>query len=55
VFLHAAKLEFAHPRSGAPVSVRAPLDSGLRAYLDDLARALEIAPGRVDVALHGYL
>ncbi len=55
VFLHAAKLEFTHPRSGALVSVRAPLDRGLRAYLEDLARAVEIDPGRVDVALRGYL
>ena len=36
VFLHAARLRFAHPRSGEPVDVRAPLDRGLRAYLAEL-------------------
>jgi 23S rRNA pseudouridine1911/1915/1917 synthase len=55
VFLHAAKLEFAHPRSGEPVSVRAPMDRGLRAYLGELAHAVELEPRRVDVALRGYL
>jgi hypothetical protein len=35
--------------------VRAPLDAGLRAYLAELAAALEIAPRQVDAALRGYL
>ena len=41
VFLHAARLQFAHPRTGVPVDVRAPLDRGLRAYLAELATAVE--------------
>jgi 23S rRNA pseudouridine1911/1915/1917 synthase len=55
VFLHAARLEFAHPGSGRPVAVRAPLDRGLRAYLAELAGAVEIEPRQVDAALRGYL
>jgi 23S rRNA pseudouridine1911/1915/1917 synthase len=55
VFLHAARLSFAHPRTGATVEVRAPLDSGLRAYLASLANALGFDPRKVDAALRGYL
>ena len=55
VFLHAARLAFAHPRTGAPVEVRAPLDRGLRAYLGELASAVEIEPRSIDAALRGYL
>src|SRR5947209_5150987 len=36
VFLHAARLSFAHPRTGATIEVRAPLDPGLREYLKEL-------------------
>jgi 23S rRNA pseudouridine1911/1915/1917 synthase len=55
VFLHAARLEFTHPGSGRPLAVRAPLERGLRAYLSELAAALELEPQRVDSALRGYL
>jgi 23S rRNA pseudouridine1911/1915/1917 synthase len=55
VFLHAAKLEFAHPHNGESISVKAPLDRGLRAYLADLADAVEMERSKVDVALRGYL
>ena len=55
VFLHAARLGFAHPRSGLPVEVRAPLDPELRAYLAALAAALEADPREVDAALRRYL
>ena len=55
VFLHAARLEFAHPRSGEAVAVRAPLDPDLRAYLAKLAVAIGVEPRQVDVALRGYL
>jgi 23S rRNA pseudouridine1911/1915/1917 synthase len=55
VFLHAARLSFAHPRHGRPVEVRAPLDRGLRDYLAELAAAVEIEPRQVDAALRGYL
>jgi 23S rRNA pseudouridine1911/1915/1917 synthase len=55
VFLHAARLSFAHPRTGATVEVRAPLDPGLREYLNELAQAADIEPRRVDAALRRYL
>ena len=55
VFLHAARLGFAHPRSGQPVDVRAPLAGELRAYLGDLAGALGLAAGVVDAPLRSYL
>lgn len=55
VFLHAARLGFAHPISGVPLDVRAPLAPELRAYLHELAGALRIDPHEVDAALRGYL
>ncbi len=55
VFLHAARLGFAHPRSGQRIEVRAPLDRALRDYLAQLAGAVELAVPKVDAALRGYL
>jgi len=55
LFLHAARIRFSQPRTGEPVEVRAPVAPELRAYLDDLARALGIARERVDVPLGPYL
>jgi 23S rRNA pseudouridine1911/1915/1917 synthase len=55
VFLHAACLKFAHPRTGASIEVRAPLDPRLREYLIELARACDVEPRRVDAALRRYL
>lgn len=55
VFLHAARLRFAHPRTGDTVEVRAPLDRALRQYLARLAEATETSPAKVDAALRGYL
>jgi len=54
-FLHAAKLSFAHPRTGARLEVRAPLPSELRSFLQQLAAAAGEEPGRIDAALVGYL
>ena len=55
VFLHAARLGFAHPRSGSPIEVRAPLAAELRAYLGKLAATVPVEPRLVDAALRGYL
>jgi 23S rRNA-/tRNA-specific pseudouridylate synthase len=55
VFLHAARLGFAHPRSGQPLELRAPLDPALRDYLAQLAGAVELPAPQVDAALRGYL
>jgi 23S rRNA pseudouridine1911/1915/1917 synthase len=35
-FLHAARLEFAHPLTGKPVELEAPLPAELDAFLDQL-------------------
>lgn len=55
VFLHAARLGFAHPRTGKPLEVSAPLDRSLREYLALLGEAVQIAQAQVDAALRGYL
>jgi len=55
VFLHAARLSFAHPRTGATVAVRAPLDPDLRNYLNELAQAVDVEARKVDAALKQYL
>lgn len=55
VFLHAACLKFAHPRTGANIEGRAPLDPGLREYLNQLAAAAGVEPRKVDAALRRYL
>ena len=54
-FLHAARLGFAHPRTGATIELRAPLAPELIDYLSELARAIDFEPSRVDAALRGYL
>ncbi len=55
VFLHAACLRFAHPRTGATIEVQAPLDPGLREYLNELAQAADVEARKVDAALRQYL
>lgn len=37
-FLHAAQLEFAHPRTGKPLLINAPLPQELQAFLEHLKR-----------------
>jgi len=54
-FLHAAKLGFAQPRTGAWIDLRAPLPPELRSYLEALSAAAGESPGRIDAALAGYL
>jgi 23S rRNA pseudouridine1911/1915/1917 synthase len=55
VFLHAARLAFVAPRNHRPVEIRAPLDAGLKSFLDQLAVAVKIPIRQVDAALRGYL
>lgn len=55
VFLHAARLSFAHPRTGATIEVRAPLDPGLHEYLKELAQLADSEARKVDAALRRYL
>jgi 23S rRNA pseudouridine1911/1915/1917 synthase len=54
-FLHAAKLGFAQPRTGAWIEVRAPLPAELREFLRRLCAAAGEPQGRIDAALAGYL
>jgi 23S rRNA pseudouridine1911/1915/1917 synthase len=54
-FLHAAKLGFAHPRTGAWLEVSAPLPSALHSFLQQLAAAAGEEQGHIDAALVGYL
>jgi 23S rRNA pseudouridine1911/1915/1917 synthase len=54
-FLHAAKLGFSHPRTGAWIELRAPLPVELRTFLTKLAAATGEDPRRIDAALAGYL
>lgn len=50
MFLHAASLEFSHPRSGETVRVTAALPQPLQAFLDAL-----VVPGQVVLAGHAGL
>jgi 23S rRNA pseudouridine1911/1915/1917 synthase len=50
-FLHAARLVFAHPRTGETLDVRAPLPEALRGYLRQLAAAAGEDSGRLDAQL----
>jgi 23S rRNA pseudouridine1911/1915/1917 synthase len=54
-FLHAAKIAFAHPRTGQIIRLTAPLPYELRAYLQKLSVAAGEPPERIDVALGGFL
>jgi|HubBroStandDraft_6_1064221.scaffolds.fasta_scaffold15956_4 23S rRNA pseudouridine1911/1915/1917 synthase len=54
-FLHAAHIRFAHPITGEPLDVRAPLAPALKTYIYDLGRALAAEPGPIDAALAPYL
>jgi 23S rRNA pseudouridine1911/1915/1917 synthase len=54
-FLHAAKLGFTQPRTGAWVELQAPLPQDLREFLRQLADAAGESPSRFDAALAPYL
>jgi 23S rRNA pseudouridine1911/1915/1917 synthase len=54
-FLHAAKLGFSQPRTGAWIDLQAPLPQDLREFLRNLADAAGEPPSRIDAALAPYL
>jgi 23S rRNA pseudouridine1911/1915/1917 synthase len=54
-FLHAARLAFAHPRTGRRIEVRAPLPPELVSYLQAIARATKADPTSIDAALREFL
>jgi 23S rRNA pseudouridine1911/1915/1917 synthase len=54
-FLHAAKLGFRQPRSGAWIELQAPLPQDLREFLGQLGDASGQSTARIDAALAPYL
>jgi len=54
-FLHAAKLGFTQPRTGAWIELRAPLPAELREFLQRLSASAGESPQRIDAALASYL
>jgi 23S rRNA pseudouridine1911/1915/1917 synthase len=54
-FLHAARIGFAHPRTGKPMEVHAPLPADLLAFLELLGRATQTDSRAIDAALRGFL
>ena len=54
-FLHAARIGFSHPSSGAWVEVRAPLPRDLRVYCEQIADSLGWRDAEIDAALAAYL
>jgi len=55
IFLHAARIAFAHPRSGRRVEAHAPLPVPLITYLKSLGEAMHLAPQSIDAALKEFL
>jgi len=54
-FLHAARIGFSHPRSGAWVEVRAPLPKELRVYFDEVGTSFGWRAAQIEAALAPYL
>jgi 23S rRNA pseudouridine1911/1915/1917 synthase len=54
-FLHAARLAFAHPRTGERIEIRAPLPAELADYLRLVGHATNTDPHSIDAALRGFL
>lgn len=54
-FLHAARVSFAHPRTGQRIEIRAPLPIELVSYLAALGRATKADPALIDAALREFL
>jgi 23S rRNA pseudouridine1911/1915/1917 synthase len=54
-FLHAARLGFAHPSSGAWVEVRAPLPQELRVYFEQVGALFGWRAAQIQAALAPYV
>jgi 23S rRNA pseudouridine1911/1915/1917 synthase len=54
-FLHAARIGFSHPTSGAWVEVRAPLPKDLRVYFDEAGASLGWRAAEIEAALAPYV
>ena len=55
LWLHAARVRLAHPRTGQPLEIRAPLPRALRDWLVALTPHFSIGPAEIDRVLAGYL
>jgi len=55
LWLHAARVRLAHPRTGQPLEIRAPLPRTLRDWLVALAPHFSIGAAEIDRVLAGYL
>jgi 23S rRNA pseudouridine1911/1915/1917 synthase len=53
-FLHAARIGFSHPSSGARVEVRAPLPRDLRVYFEQIAASLGWSDAEINAPLAPY-
>ena len=53
-FLHAARIGFSHPSTGAWVEVRSPLPRDLRVYFEQIAASLGKRRSEIDAALAPY-
>jgi 23S rRNA pseudouridine1911/1915/1917 synthase len=54
-FLHAARIGFSHPSSGAWVEVHAPLPKDLRVYFEEIAASLGWRDAQIEAALTSYV
>ncbi len=54
-FLHAARIGFSHPSTGAWVEVRAPLPKDLRVYFEQLGASLGWRAAQMEAALGPYV
>jgi 23S rRNA pseudouridine1911/1915/1917 synthase len=54
-FLHAARIAFAHPRTGQQMQFRAPVAPELAEYLRALGQATKADPALIDAALREFL
>jgi hypothetical protein len=53
--LHAARIGFSHPSSGAWVEVRAPLPKDLRVYFEQVGASLGWRTAQMEAALAPYV
>lgn len=54
-FLHAGRIRFIHPRTGAPVEVRAPLPTELKNFLAQVGESCGVSRGQIDAVAGAYL
>jgi 23S rRNA pseudouridine1911/1915/1917 synthase len=55
LWLHATRVRLAHPRTGRPLEIRAPLPRALCDWLAAVAPHFSVGPAEIDRVLEGYL